>query len=231
MIRISTITLAACLTLFAQGPGHLRGASAPSLVAVARRFLPPACRLASLITFNYRTMQYGTDFPAVLSARILSPTSHDIVFAYYSPVSGRDTIDKTLFITLIHRAHARYEKVCELSYRSQVLLVPNAIRIVHLRGLRTDAVGVIAGIGADLGGRLQIFVWRDPWAWENIFPPNGSMHYFYFFRRPDGLDVVLSAARHPGLNVSPPLIWFHWNGKEFAKIPPPPGSSKWPLPD
>jgi len=82
-----------------------------------------------------------------------------------------------------------------------------------------------------MGGRLDVYTWRDPWGWQNIFPPNGSMEYFYFFPKTTGLEIALSSAHHPGLNVSPPPVWYRWDGKQFVKILAPKGSAKWPLPN
>ncbi|MGH9451731.1 MAG: hypothetical protein ACRD11_14535 [Terriglobia bacterium] len=222
MTRFVLITLLLCPLALAQKP-------AVDPVAVARSFLPPHTQLGTLYTFDYRTLSYGPDYPAVLTGHIVSPSSNDIVFAYYSP--RPNVMPKTLFVTLLHPNAGVYQKIYELSYRPQILLVSNAIRIVHLRNVPTDGVAVIAGIGAALGGHLQVFVWRDPWGWQNIFPPNGGMHYFYFFPKPAGLEVALTYVNHPGLNVSPPPFWYRWNGKRFVKIPPPKGSSKWRLPD
>lgn len=229
MIEAAVLLLANSLLARAHRPAQQGGSKTPDPVAVARQFLPPNSDLATLYTFDYRTLHYGPDFPAVLTARVLAPSSKDIIFAYYSPRAH--TFDKTLFVTLLHRTDGGYEKVYELSYRAQVLLVSKAVRIVRLRNVPTDAVAVIAGIGADLGGQLQIFVWHNLWGWQNVFPPNGSIHYFYFFPDKSGLMVALSASKHPGLNVSPPPVWFQWNTKRFVKISAPKGASKWPLPD
>ncbi len=232
MIRAVGITLLVCLTAVAHEPTPRGEASASSPVAVARQFLPPNSQLAELYTFNYRTGRVQSQWPAVLQCHVVSPDSSDLVFAYYTPRVLRG-VEKTLFIDLLHRTPRGYQKMYEISYRDQVLLIPRAIRIVHLPGVRTDAVAVVAGIGAALGGRLEVYLWSNLWGWQNIFPPNGSMDYFYLFSKPGGPFVALASAlvKHRGLDVSPPPIWFRWNGKRFVKIPPPKGSAGWPLPD
>jgi hypothetical protein len=231
MIQAVILILLVCSSALAQKSTLGQSDAASDAVAVARSFLPPDSELATLYTFNYRTLSYGPNFPAVLTAHIMGPSSHDIVFAYYSPRANR--MVKTLFVVLLHGTPSGYRETYVLSYRAHVLLVSKAIRIVRLQSISTDAVAIITGMGASLGGRLEVFVWRDPWGWQNIFPPNGSMHYFYLFPQKQGtsLIVALSASKHPGLNVSPPPFWYRWDGKRFVKIPPPPGSSSWPLPD
>jgi len=229
MIRATILLLLSCSFILARQSVAAQKRTAPDPVTVARSFLPPNTQLAQLYRIKYHPRWTVVRWPAVLVGHILDRESEDIVFAYYSPQIH--TFEKTLFITLLHRTSGKYEQVYTISHRDQVLLVPHAMRIFPLQGLPTDAIAVIAGIGAYLGGQLQVFVWHDPWGWQNIFPPNGSMHYFYFYPRKAGLEVALSAARHPGLNVSPPPVWFQWNGKSFIKILPPEGSSKWPLPD
>jgi hypothetical protein len=205
------------------------GVASASAVAVAREFLPPRSQLATLYTFNYHTLNYGPDFPAVLQAHITSPKSVDIIFAYYSPRA--DTMTKTLFLDLIEKTPRGYEKIFEVSYRPQILFVSKAIRLVHLDGIRTDAVAVMHGIGADLGGSVDVLVWNDPWGWRNIFPANGGIHYFYFFAHGVRPEVALSSSKHPGLEVTPAPVWYRWDGRRFVRIPPPRGSSSWPLPD
>lgn len=192
-------------------------------VAVARRFMPPRSELATLYTFDDKTQQFGPDTPAALNCHVLGSDSEDIVFAYYSPQSH--VLEKSLFVDLLHSSGEGYEKVFELSYRAQVLFVPEAIRLLRLPGMQTDAVAVMAAEGAALGGHLDMFVWRDPWGWQNVFPPNGAVEYFYFRPAPDGMLVALSSAHHPGRDnmppPQPPPTWFRWNGKEFAKAQPP----------
>ena len=231
MIRLTTILLLLTTSLtLAQEPGEGKKNPAPNPVAVARSFLPPDATLATLYTFDFHTGKVSKRWPAVLTGHILAPDSKDIVFAYYTPREIH-TVDKTLFLALLHRTSHGYQQVYVVSYRDEVLLIPNAIRVVHLNGISEDAVSIVAGIGAAVGGHLDIYVWQDPWGWKNIFPPNGSMEYFYFFRKPTGLLIALSSYNHPGLNVTPPPVWYRWNGKRFVEIPPPPGSSSWPLPD
>jgi hypothetical protein len=212
----------------AQKPAPGQKGAAPDPLTVARSFLPPNSQLANDYSFDFRAGRVNKEWPAVLTGHIVGPDSQDIVLAYYSPQIH--TMDKTLFLDLLHQTPSGYEKMYEVSYRPQVLFGPRGLRLVHLSGVQTDGVAVIHGIGADLGGRLDIFVWRDPWGWQNIFPPN-STGYTYFFPRKSDLEIALSTAKRPGLDVSPPPVWFRWNGERFIKIPSPPGSSKWPLPD
>jgi hypothetical protein len=229
MMRLTILLLLGCSLVLAQKPATGRKSAAQDPVAVARSFLPPNSEMATLYTFDYRTLHYGPDFPAVLTAHVLSPSSRDIVFAYYSPRPGQ--YEKTLFVALLHDSEGAYQEIYVLSYPARVLLVSKAIRILRLQNLSTDAVAVITGMGASLGGSLEVFVWRDPWGWQDIFPSNGSVHYFYFFPKGTGLEVALSGSKHPGLSVSPPPVWYRWDGVHFVKIPLPKGASKWPLPD
>lgn len=228
MIRLIVLLLV-CVSLILGGISSGYGGSVVNPVAVARSFLPPHSKLATLYTFDYRTMRYGPSFPAVLKAHVLGPDSEDIVFAYYSPRPNQ--FDKTLFVGVLHQVTSSYVQVYVLSFRDNVLMVSKAIRIVHLRGIPTEAIAVITGIGATLGGELRVFVWHNQGGLLNIIPSNGSVHYFYFFPRKDGLKIALSASRRPGLNVTPRPVWYRWNGKRFVKIAPPSGSSKWALPD
>jgi hypothetical protein len=203
--------------------------SAADPVAIARRFMPPNTELATDYTYDYTADRVGARWPAVLTGHILAPGSQDIVFAYYSPQIH--VLEKTLFLDVLHRVGENYEKVYEVSYRSQLLLSPTAMRLIHLPGAPADAVAVLVGIGASLGGHLDIYLWRGLAGWQNVFPPNGSMEYFYFFSRRQGLEVALTSASHPGLDVSPPPTWFRWDGIRFVNIAPPEGSSKWALPE
>lgn len=204
-------------------------ASAPDPTSVARSFLPPNCQLASLYTFDYAIGREKSRWPAVLTGHILSTDSPDIVFAYYCPQIH--VFEKTLFLDVLHEVSGNYEKVYEITYRARVLFVPRAIRLIRLQGIDTDAVTVVTAMGAALGGQLEIFVWRDPWGWQNIFPANGSVHYFYFFDGVDGFRVALSFSHQRGLNVSPPPKWYRWDGKRFVETPTPKGSPGSPLPD
>jgi hypothetical protein len=207
-------------------------------VGVARRFLPPHSELGKFYTFDYRLGRVTKTWPAVLIGHILSPGSSDIVFAYYSPQSRH--AENTLFITFLHKRGGDYIKVYELAYRAQVLFAGLAIRTIHLSHVPVDALAVITGRGASLGGHLQVLVWQDPehlngipisrdlerlyfspWGPQNVFPPNGSMEYFYFSPQRSGLEVALSAAHHPGINVTPPPVWFAWRAGRFLKIPAP----------
>jgi len=187
-------------------------------VDVVRSFLPPRSELAQLYSFDYKLGRVTKRWPAVLPAHIMGPTSEDIIFAYYSPTIN--AVQKTLFITLLHHAPNGYEKIYEKSFRSQVLLAPESLRIFRLQGEPTDAVAVIAGVGASLGGHLDMLAWRGIEGWVNIFPPNGGVHYFYFFPKPPELAVALSRARHPGPagmpSPEPPPSWFKWDGHGFA---------------
>ena len=211
------IPITLVLGLMLSSPPAQRRAEDP--VAVARHFLPPNTQLVELYTFDYTAGRVRSRSPAVLTAHVLDPDSDDVLFAYYSPRG--DTLEKTLFITLLHSTGQAYEKAYEVAYRAQVLLVPEAIRLVRLPGMQTDAVAVIAGIGASLGGHLDVFLWRDPWGWQNVFPPNGGVEYFYFRGGASEMRVALSSAHHPGTDnmpaPDPPPMWFRWNGKEFVK--------------
>ncbi len=229
MTRYAALTLLVCSNALAQGPARANKVPAPGPVAVARTFLPPNSYLATLYSFNFRLGRVVKRWPAVLTAHVLAPDSHDIVFAYYTPRTVH-RMSKTLFVALLHRGAGGYQEVYVVSYRDHVLLIPDSIRVLRLKGLETDAISVVAGVGAALGGRLDVFIWRDPWGWRNVFPPN-STGYTYFFPRKSGLEVALSTANHPGLNVSPPPLWYRWDGKRFIKVPPPKGSAGWPLPD
>jgi hypothetical protein len=229
MIRSTTILLLLTTSLtLAQEPGEGKKNPAPNPVAVASNFLPPNARLADDYAFNFRSGRVSKRWPAVLAGHIVEPRTQDIVFVYYSP--DKIAVDHTLFLDLVHPTPGGYEKMYEVSYRPEVLFGPRGLRLVHLQGSQMDAVAFTHGVGAALGARLEIFVWRDPWGWKNIFPPN-STGYTYFFQRKSGLEIALSTAKHPGLNVTPPPVWYRWDGKRFVKIPPPPGSSSWPLPD
>jgi hypothetical protein len=215
------LILLSCSTALGQASGE-------DPVAVARRFLPPDTELAEDYMYDYSADRVGARWPAVLTGHIVGSDSQDIVFAYYSP--RIHVLEKTLFLDVLHRVGEQYEKVYEVSYRSQLLLSPTAMRLVHLAGAPTDAVSVFVGIGASLGGHLDVFLWRDVWGWENVFPPNGSMHYLYFFPSQTGSEIALSSARQLGKGgfpaPDPPPLWFRWDGKQFVKIPPPaaPGS-------
>ena len=229
-MRIGILILLSCSWALAQKPAVGQTGTAPDPVAVARTFLPPNATLATLYAFDFRAGKVAKQWPAVLTGHILAPDSRDIVFAYYTPRNVH-RIDKTLFLVLLHRSGRQYQQVYGVAYRDEVLLIPEAIRVFRLQGMMTDAVSVVAGIGAAMGGRLDVYTWRDPWGWQNIFPPNGSMEYFYFFPKTTGLEIALSSAHHPGLNVSPPPVWYRWDGKQFVKILAPKGSAKWPLPN
>lgn len=228
MIRVTILLLLSNPLMLAQNPVTGKESAAPDPVAVARSFLPPHAQLAEDFSFDFRAGQVSKRWPAVLTGHVVGPDSRDIVFAYYSPETP--VVGHTLFLDLLHETPSGYEKMYEVSYRPQVLFGPKGLKLVHLRGVQTDTVAFAHGVGAALGARLDIFVWRDPWGWQNIFPPN-STGYTYFFARESGLEIALSTAKHPGLTVSPPPVWFRWDGERFVKIPPPEGSSKWPLPD
>jgi len=191
----------------------------PDIVRVAERFLPPNAELAEDYSFDYRRGQVSRRWPAVLAAHVLGAESQDIVFAYYSP--RVDTIGKTLFVSLLHFDGKDYEQVYEVSYRSQVLFGPEGLRLLRLSDVHGDALAVMAGIGAALGGHLDVLVWRDPWGWENVFPPNGSQEYFYSLGHDGEMRIALSAAHHPGADNTPapepPPAWFRWDGKAFVK--------------
>jgi hypothetical protein len=208
---------AALILCFLAIPAPSRGAGRDP-IAAARSFLPPRSELAQLYSFDYKLGRVTRRWPAVLPAHVMGPTSEDIIFAYYSPTVN--TVEKTLFITLLHRAPDGYEKVYEKSYRSQVLLAPDSLRIFHLQGEATDALAVMAGVGASLGGHLDVLVWRGVKGWVNVFPPNGGVHYFYFFPTPHELAVALSRARRPGPDgkpsLEPPPAWFKWDGRGFT---------------
>lgn len=237
MIRLVIAAMLACSVGLAQKTAATGKKPTADPVAVARRFLPPNSQLEELYSFDYRTGQVIKRWPAVLAAHIVSPHSRDIVFAYHTP---RDLTPRqirrqahNLFVAFLRETEEGYQEVYVVSCGKEVLLAPRAVRILHLKGMDTDAVAVMHGIGAALGGRLDVYAWNETWGMRNVFPPNGSMDYFYFFHRPEGLTVALTSwqAKRPGLDVSPPPVWYRWNGKHFIKIPPPKGSSKWPIPD
>jgi hypothetical protein len=223
-MRLAVLSLFACSLAVTQGSAGGQKVPTADPVMVARSFLPPNAQLADDYSFDFRVGGVSKSWPAVLSGHIVGPDTLDIVFVYYSPQIH--TMDKTLFVDLLHQTSSGYEKIYEISYRTQVLFGPKGLRLVHLRGVQEDAVAVMHGIGASLGGRLDIFLWHDLLGWKNVFPPDDSMHYFYFFPEKSDLEVALSASKHPGLNVSPPPVWYRWNGERFVKIPPPAESSK-----
>lgn len=236
MVRLVLAILLLCSPGLAQKAASASEKSDADPVAVARRFLPPNSQLEQLYSFDYRAGRVTKQWPAVLTAHIASADSRDIVFAYHTP---RDLTPRNmrryghnLFIAFLRETEEGYQEVYVVSCGYEVLLTPRAIRILHLKGMDTDAVAVMHGIGAALGGRLDVYAWDETWGIRNIFPPNGSMDYFYFFPRPEGLTIALTSflSKRPGLDVSPPPVWYRWNGKQFVKIPPPKGSSKWPLP-
>jgi hypothetical protein len=208
------VTLILCLLMV---PAPSYGAGKDPL-AIVRAFLPPRSELAQLYSFDYKVGRVRRRWPAVLPAHVMGPTSEDIVFAYYSP--RVNTVEKTLFVTLLHHVPGGYEKIYEKSYRSQVLVAPDSLRICHLQGESADALAVMAGMGASIGGHLDILVWRGISGWVNIFPPNSGVHYFYFFPTPHRLAVALSRARHPGPDgkpsPEPPPARFEWNGHRFT---------------
>jgi hypothetical protein len=216
MIRLTLFVVMACSVVLGQTP-----VDAP--LGVARRFLPPNSELAQLYTFDYGTGHVAREWPAVLTGHVVAADASDIVFAYYSPRVS--TVEKTLFISLLHKTAADYQKVYELSFRSQVLLTPEAMKLIQLPNTRTDALAVVAGMGALMGGHLDVFVWRDPRGWRNLFPPNDGMHYFYFFPSKSGLDIALSWAKDRGADGRParvpPPSWYRWDGQRFVKIAPP----------
>ncbi len=226
MIRAIPLILLMTPMLRASKPAIVQTYPASDPVAVARRFLPPGSKMAQDYLYDFRAGHISRRWPAVLTGHILSPDADDIVFAYYT-FKGQRYMEKTLFLALLHHATGGYELVYTLSYRDQFLFSPHALWIVKLRGLPNEAVIIATAMGAALGARIEVFVWREGKGWLNIFPPNGSVSYFYLFRRPSGLMVALSSFRHPGLNVSPPPEWFQWDGKKFVRIPTPKDALKW----
>lgn len=193
--------------------GTLR-AQGRSAVEVARRFLVPNTQLEELYTFDYSAGRVSSRCPAVLTGHILSADSDDVVFAYYSPHIS--VLEKTLFITLLHRTSSGYEKEYELAYRSHVLLVPSAMRILRLGGQTRDVAAVMHGIGAALGGQIDVFRWEEPAGWRNIFPANGSVHYFTILQDHGRVRVRLGYGKSIDA-ATPPPVEYVWNGKEFAK--------------
>lgn len=232
MIRLFLATLLACWVGLAQKPVVADKKPNEDPVAVARRFLPPNSQLEQLYSLDYRAGHVAKRWPAVLTAHIVSPDSRDIVFAYRTPRSNdARRFGHNLFVAFLHDTDEGYEEIYVASYQNEVLLAPEAIRILHLNGMDTDAVAVIHGIGAALGGRLDIYTWNKTWGLRNVFPLNGGMDYVYYFPRLEGFTIALASwqAKRPGLDVQPPPIWYQWNGKRFINIPPPKGSSKWPI--
>ena len=215
VMRPILLVLLTCPTALGQAPSE-------DSVAVARRFMPPNAELAELYKVSYNPWKVENR-PAVLTAHILGSGSHDIVFAYYSP--QMHVLEKTLFLDVLHRAGDDYEKVYEVSYRSQLFFVPDAMRIIALPGADAEAIAVMVGMGASLGGHLDIYLWRGLPGWQNIFPPNGSMEYFYFYPIATGFQIALSAAHQPGKGAlpapDPPPQWFRWDGAQFVKTPGP----------
>jgi hypothetical protein len=232
VIRFVLAILLVCSDGLAQKPAATGKKPDEDPVTVARQFLPPNSQLEQLYSFDYRAGRAKKKWPAVLTTHIVSPDIRDIVFAYQTPSNARRN-GQTLFIAFLHDTEEGYEEIYVASYENEVLLAPKAIRTLHLKGRDTDAVAVMHGVGAALGGQLNVYAWNETWGIQNVFPPNRSMDYFYFFPRPEGLTIALTSflAKRPGLDVSPPPDWFRWNGKRFIKIPSPTGSSKWPVTD
>ena len=232
MIRLVLAILLACSSGMARKPAVSDKRNNKDPAAVARRFLPPNSQLEELYTFDYRAEHVAKQWPTVLTPHIVSPDSRDIVFGYHTP-SKVGRYRHNLFIVFLHDTGEGYEEIYVASYGNEVLLAPKAIRILHLKGRDTDAVAVMHGVGAALGGQLNVYAWNKTLGIQNVFPPNGSMDYFYFFPRPEGLTIALTSflAKRPGLDVSSQPDWFRWNGKRFIKISSPKGSSKWPITD
>ena len=132
---------------------------------VASLFLPPNTRLAELVTIAPKTFKPVKSEAAILRGHIVTPASNDIVLAYYTPPSAPDH-DKALFVAFLHETPAGYVKLYELTYYGRLLMrdvsMPG-IKLLRLSGNGRDSVAIYTGIGASLGGQVQVFQWREPW--------------------------------------------------------------------
>jgi hypothetical protein len=179
---------------------------------VARHFLPPNTQLAELYTFDYSSGHVSSRSPAILTGHIISPESDDVVLAYYSP--RVDAVDKTLFITLLHRTSSGYQKAYEVAYYSEVLLVPSAMQVFHLDSLATDVFSVIHGRGAAAGGEIDVFRWDPLGGLKDLFPANGSVNYFSIVQERGHVKVRLGFGK--AMNEGP-FQQYVWNGRQFVK--------------
>lgn len=226
MTRWLLLMLLACLPAQVARPVSGGPPVGPDALDVALSFLPPNAALAQDYDYDFSAGRVSRRWPAVLTGHIVSESSRDIVYAYYTPARARG-VNKTLFLGLLHHTPRGYTLVYTLSYRDRFIFSPHGLRILDLAGIPTGVVVIVTAMGAALGGTMRAYVWRDAQGWQNIFPANGSISYFYFFRRPAGLYVALSSFNRPGLNVSPPPVWYKWSEKRFLRTPAPAGALRW----
>lgn len=186
-------------------------------VEIASRFLPPGAEIGNIYKINPATGKRGDQSPAVLVAHVISASSNDLVLAYYSPASSPG-LDRSLFVDLLHEGKTGYVKVWEGSYYGHILLVPDALRVLKLPGEKRDAVGLISGRGASIGGQLQILRWDATWGFVNVMPENGPAHGFSLNEDSGKLTVTVSFEKYPGEKGVPPPIMFRWDGSRFVKV-------------
>ncbi len=211
-----------CLLLAAVSgaPLHAQGSS-PDAVAIARTFLPPRTELEQIAKYDPRSGDLIEQRPAVLVGHILSPKSRDIALAYKTP--GGKGYNGTLFISLLHETEGGYVKIYERAYYDQLLWVQDfstvGLSLLPVAETETQAIAAITGIGASLGGKLEVFKWDDTWGLTDVMPANGSVHGFGFAQQKEGLRITLSYAKSPSDKSAPPPISYFWNGNRVVKTP------------
>ena len=182
---------------------------------VAKYFLPPRTQIAQLRKLDPESKQVKS-VPAIVTGHIVSAESSDIVFAYMNPAA--ESYDKSLFISLLHGGNSGYVKIYEMTYYGRILLTHDALGLLRLPGDSRDSIVLFSGIGASLGGELQVFRWTDPWGLVNVMPNNGGVHGFSFVEGKDGLKVVLSTEKYLGEKGVPPPVSYRWDGRKFVNV-------------
>lgn len=188
-------------------------------VKVARRLLPPRAELAELVTLAPGTFQESKTQKAVLSGHIVSPTSNDIVFAYYTPASAPDH-DKVLFLALLHETPKGFVKLYEVTYYGRLLMRDVSMPGIRLLGLEGDgrhSIAIYQGIGASLGGQLEMLQWKEDRGLVNIMPPNGSVRRVSIMGEGKDLMIKLSSEKYEGQKDAPSLS-FRWQAGKFVEI-------------
>jgi hypothetical protein len=182
---------------------------------VAKGFLPPGTEIAQLRKLDPESKQVKS-VPAIVTGHVVSAESSDIVFAYMNPAG--ESYDKSLFIGLLHRRDSAYVKIYEMTYYGRILLVHDALRLLRLPRDSRDSIVLFSGIGASLGGEVQVFRWNDSWGLVNVMPNNGGVHHVSFVEDKEGLSVRLSFEKYPGeKGVQPPSL-YRWDGRKFMKV-------------
>ena len=196
------------------------GANGSVAADVAKSFLPPGSRMVQLEKYDPKTGKVTGSEPAAIACHILSPESDDIIFAYETPEG--DAHNKVLFVDLLHKSEQRYVKLQELSYYGEHLWTQDfatiGLKLIHPPESRTDAVAVMTGIGAALGGQLQVFKWDPDFGLRDVMPENGSVKKFYFTQEKNGVRIRLSFERYPGDREAPAAIIYLWDGKNASKV-------------